>query len=196
VALVAGGMWRTALAAAATVAAMVAASVAAFGVEPWLAWVRAMPEFVAIVDGERAHLAHLIPTARSDALTLGASERVAALVQAPVTAGAAVAVWIAFRRGSGALAVAALAVASVVAAPYAFIYDLTLVAAAIALIAAERLKVLSAPELIGLTAVLLLPVGMLLHLVPPIATVVHAAALAWIVLRLRAETALPAERST
>lgn len=196
VALVAGGMWRTVLAAAATVAAMVAASVVAFGVEPWLAWVRAMPEFVAIVDGQRDHLAHLIPTARSDALTLGASERVAALVQAPVTAGAAVAVWIAFRQRSGALAVAALAVASVVAAPYAFIYDLTLVAAGIALIVAERLKALSAPELIGLTAVLLLPVGMLLHLVPPIATVVHAAALGWIVVRLRAEPAPSAERGT
>jgi hypothetical protein len=185
VALVAAGMWRTALAAAVTVAAMVVASLVAFGMEPWIAWVRAMPEFVQIVDGQRGHLAHLIPTARSDALALGATEQVAGLMQAAVTTAAAAAVWIAFRRGSGPLAVAALAVASVLAAPYAFIYDLTVVAGAIALVAAERLKALSAAELLGFTAVLLLPAGMLLHLVPPIATVVHAALLAGILMHLR-----------
>jgi hypothetical protein len=140
---------------------------------------------VAIVDGERGHLAHLIPTARSDALALGATDAAAAVIQAGVTAAAAVAVWIAFRRGSGPVPVAALAVASVLAAPYAFIYDLTVVAVAIAVIAAERLKALSALELLGFTAVLLLPAGMLLHSVPPIATAVHAAALAGILVQLR-----------
>lgn len=194
VALLAGGMWRALMAAAATVTLMIAASVVAFGVEPWIAWIRAMPEFVAIVDAQRGHLAQLIPTARSDALTLGASERVAALIQAPVTAAAAVAVWIAFRRGTGPLSVAALAVASVVAAPYAFVYDLTIVAAALALVAAERLKALSALELFGFTAVLLVPVGMVLNVLPPISTLVHAAALAWLVWRLRRESAAPDTR--
>jgi hypothetical protein len=173
------------LAGAVTVAAIMAASVVAFGVEPWIAWLRAMPEFVAIVDGQRGRLAHLIPTARSDALAFGATEQVAAVIQAGVTTAAAVAVWIAFRRGSGPLAVAALAVASVLAAPYAFVYDLTVVAVAIAVVAAERLERLSAVELLGFTAVLLLPAGMLLHLVPPIATVVHATALASILAQLK-----------
>ena len=187
VALVAAGMWRAMLAGAVTVAAIMPASVVAFGVEPWIAWLRAMPEFVAIVDGQRGHLAHLIPTARSDALAFGATEQVAAVIQAGVTTAAAVAVWIAFRRGSGPLAVAALAVASVLAAPYAFIYDLTVVAVAIAVVAAERLERLSAVELLGFTAVLLLPAGMLLHLMPPIATVVHATALGSILALLKSQ---------
>jgi hypothetical protein len=75
----------------------------------------------------------------------------------------------------------------VLAAPYAFIYDLTVVAVAIAVVAAERLKRLSAVELLGFTAVLLLPAGMLLHLVPPIATGVHAMALASILAQLKSE---------
>lgn len=189
VAVIAGGFWRAAFAAAVTMAAMVAASLVAFGVEPWIAWLRAMPEFVALVDGQRDNLAHLIPTARSDALALGATERVAALVQAVVTTAAAAGVWFAFRRGSGTLPVAALAVASVVAAPYAYVYDLTIVAAAITLVAADRLKTLSAAAVVGFTAVLLLPAGMLLQLVPPVATVVHLGALACILVQLRRDSA-------
>jgi hypothetical protein len=196
VALAAAGMWRTALAAAVTVGAMVAASLAAFGVEPWIAWLRALPDFVAIVDEQRGRLAHLIPTARSDALALGATEQIANLIQAAVTAAAAVAVWITFRRGSGPLAVAALAFASVLAAPYAFLYDLTIVAVAVALIVAERLKALSAAELVGLTAVILLPAAMFLQLVPPVATVVHAAALAGILMHLRRDRRMAATRAT
>jgi hypothetical protein len=82
----------------------------------------------------------------------------------------------------------------VLAAPYAFIYDLTVVAVAVAIVATERLKALSAAEVLGFTAVLLLPAGMLMHLVPPIATVVHAAALAGILVQLRRQSAAPDQR--
>jgi hypothetical protein len=185
VALAAAGSWRTMLAAALTGVALVAASLLAFGLQSWMAWLRAMPDFIAIVDSERARLLPLIPTALANALALGASERLALAVQVAAMAAAAAATWFAFRRGVAGPAAAALAVATVLAAPYAFLYDLTLVAAAVALIAAEYWSTLSALEVLVLGAAVLLPAGMRLHAVPPVAAAVHGALLVLILLRLQ-----------
>lgn len=185
IALFAAGFWRTAFAAALTSIAWVAASLLVFGLQSWTAWLHAMPDFMAIVDSERARLLPLIPTALANALAIGASERLAAAVQVTAMAAAAAAIWFAFRRGAGAPAAAALAVASVLAAPYAFVYDLTLVAAAVALIAAEYWSTLSALEVLVLGAAVLLPAGMFLNAVPPVAAAAHGALLTLILLRVR-----------
>jgi alpha-1,2-mannosyltransferase len=185
IALAASELWCAALAGALTVAAAAIASLLAFGAEPWSAWIGSLPEFGTIVYEQRARLVALMPTAFSNALALGASERSALLIQTAVAFVAAAAVWFAFRSTRGKPAAAALAVASVLASPYAFIYDLTLVAAAAALIAGEAAATLGPTEVLVLAAALLLPAGMFLNVVPPVATLVHLAVLAVILLHLR-----------
>jgi hypothetical protein len=192
IALAASEVWPAALAGVLTFAAAAAASLLAFGAEPWSAWIDSLPEFGTIVYDQRARLLALMPTAFSNALALGASERSALLIQAAVTAVAAAGVWFAFRRARGKLAAAALAVASVLAAPYAFVYDLTLVAAAVALIAGESAVTLGPTEVLVLAVALLLPGGMFLNAVPPVATMVHLAVLGIILLHLRS---VPAKRT-
>jgi hypothetical protein len=54
--LVAAGLWRTTFAAELTGVALVAASGLVFGLQSWTAWLQAMPNFMAIVDSERARL--------------------------------------------------------------------------------------------------------------------------------------------
>jgi alpha-1,2-mannosyltransferase len=193
IALVAARSWRAAFAAGLTGVASVAASLVVFGLQAWTAWLQAMPDFMAIVDAERVRLLHLMPTALANALLLGASERLAVAVQVGVMAAAAAAVWFAFRPArppdSSPHArqgrAAALAVASVLAAPYAFLYDLTLVAAAVSLIASAYWSTLSALEVLILGAAVLLPAGMFLDAVPPLAAAVHGVLLVLILLRLR-----------
>jgi hypothetical protein len=201
IALVAAGLWQTALAAALTVAAAVVASLFAFGLEPWTAWVGAMPDFMALVDSYRANLLHLMPTALANALAIGASDRLAGGIQFAVTGAAGAAVWLAFKRApragsifspendwgaAGQGRVAVLATASILASPYAFVYDTTLVAAAVSCIVAEYWTTLSAVEVLVLGVAALLPAGMLLlDTVPPLSAAVHGLLLALILLRCR-----------
>jgi hypothetical protein len=183
-ALATAALWRVAFVAAVTVTLIVAASLTAFGAEPWMAWIRSLPEFVAIVAEQRARLLPLMPTALSDALALGASEFLALVIQAAVTILAAVGVWFAFRRAPSKVTAAALAVGTILASPYAFIYDLTLVAAAVTLVATEYRMVLSAAEILVLALAMLLPVGMLMDVIPPVATVVNGSVFGVILLHL------------
>jgi Glycosyltransferase family 87 len=185
IALAAAAYWRAAFVAALTAVAFAAASLLAFGAAPWTAWFHSLPAFGAIVYEQRARLLHLMPTALSDALALGASAGVAMVIQVAVAILAVAGVWFAFRRVPGKLSVAALAVASILASPYAFIYDLTLVAAAVAFVATESSPKLTAVEWLVLALATLLPAGMLLNAVPPVATLVHLALIGVILMRLR-----------
>ena len=201
IALIAARLWRTAIAAALTAAAWVAASLLAFGLEPWTAWVRSTPDFLAIMDSRRGDLLHLMPTALANALSLGASDRVAGAIQFAASAAAAAAVWYAFRSarpagsssasssevGGSADRAAVLATASILASPYAFLYDTPLVAAAVAIVVSESWISLSAIELLALGLATLLPIGQLMDAVPPVGAVALGLLLAVILLRLRRE---------
>ena len=173
VALMAGGLWRAACAAAFTVMAVVATSIIAFGVRPWMAWFHSLPQFMAHLGGDRHHLTPLMPTAFADALRLGASDHLAFVAQAAVTSIAVVGVAFAFHRNADRRSAAVLAAATILATPYAFLYDLPLVAAAAALFAGERWSTLSVTEVVVLEAALFVPLGMLLDMLPPVATVLH-----------------------
>jgi hypothetical protein len=196
IALVAAGWWRTALAAALTVMAMAAASIYAFGSEAWTAWASSARGFVSILDQHRADLLPLMPTVLTNALALGASDRLAGAMQFAATAAAAAAVWFAFKQpasrgpaakyGWGSAGKAAvLATASLLASPYAFAYDMTLVAAAVALIVGEYWTTLSAAEVLVLGVASLLPAGILLHAMPPLSAAWLGLLLALVVLRCR-----------
>jgi hypothetical protein len=204
IALVAARWWRTAAAAALTVVAAMAASLYAFGLEAWTAWANSLSDFVAILHLHRADLLPLMQTALTNALALGASDRLAEAIQFTATAAAAAAVWFAFRRtpprpypspvsstlgaedGWGTAGRAAvLATASILASPYAFVYDMTLVAAAVALIVGEYWTTLSAGEVLVLGVAALLPAGMLVHATPPLGAAWLGLLLALILLRCR-----------
>jgi hypothetical protein len=204
IALVSARLWRTALVAGFTVVAAVMASLFAFGLESWTAWVSAMPDFVAIVDSRRPRVLYSMPTAFANMLALGASDRLAEAIQFAATAAAIASVWFAFKRapaarysstfspafgqgnGQGAAdRTAVLATASILASPYAFFYDMTLVAAAVALIVAEYWTTLSAVEVLVLGVAALLPACMMLDTIPPISATVHGFLLALILLRCR-----------
>lgn len=134
-ALLAGGYWRTMLAAAVTTLAFAGLSLAAFGLEAWIAFIDNMP-FVRLVL-ENGHLPWFkMPTSFAALRLLGAPVPVAYLAQGLAAAAAVVAVIWAWRRpGPLAARAAVLVAATLLATPYAFDYDLTLLGLAIAWLA-------------------------------------------------------------
>jgi hypothetical protein len=126
-ALVAGGHWRTIAAACATALGMIALSIALYGVGPWLA----MPAQLARVTTDILAAG----TVNFDMLTtpygllrrLGATHGVSLGAQALVSAALIVGVVMLWRSSlSHDLKSAGLLSATVIATPYLFIYDLTL----------------------------------------------------------------------
>ena len=146
VALAASGQWRTITSAGVTFLLLVVASTAAFGDDVWLAW---LSHLSAIVDVRTQHAtswASLFSTVASDFVTLGAGRRLADLGQAVSTAAVMVCIWRAFRRDDlndgtmAGLKVALLCVATFLATPFAFIYDLPLFTLGLLLFVGERLR--------------------------------------------------------
>ena len=144
-ALVASGQWRTISSAGLTVLSLVALTTIAFGHDVWLAW---LVHLSAIVDVRTQHAfswASLFSTVASDLVTLGLERRVADLGQAISCLAIAVLVWREFRQRDAAvsskvnqLRVALLCVATFLATPFAFIYDLPLFTAGLLLFVGER----------------------------------------------------------
>jgi len=125
-ALLAGGYGRAFLAAALTVAGIVAVTLIAFGIEPWLA----LPEQVQRISGSFSQLASIakLQSVYGFARALGVSTQAALALQLCVAA--ALAGWVIWlwRRPDIAyeLKAAGLAAAITLASPYQFVYDLTI----------------------------------------------------------------------
>ncbi|HVT56015.1 MAG TPA: glycosyltransferase family 87 protein, partial [Xanthobacteraceae bacterium] len=135
--LVIDGRWRMIFSAAVTVILLVAASCAAFGVESWEAFFRALPGY------SQVHLAHgehwlKMQSVFIEARLLGGSETLAWIVHG-IFAGAGVlalcGLW--RSRASFELKAAALAVATVLVLPSLFLYDLPVLAVALAFLLRE-----------------------------------------------------------
>jgi hypothetical protein len=132
IALAAGGHWRSIAATVATIAAMVAASLALYGVEPWLAF---PPQLARVADdifraGEINFA--MVVTVYGLARFLGVGHDPALIVQGVVTVFLALAVFQLWRSAVCAdLKAAGLVVASLLATPYLFTYDLTLLTVAL-----------------------------------------------------------------
>ena len=132
IALVAGSYWRTIAAAALTVLAMCAISVAAFGLDPWLAFPAQLDRITDIFRFERANMAMLI-SVYGLGRTLGLSHTAALIPQAVVCLAAAAAVFKLWRGNDDfSLKAAGLIAASLLASPYLFAYDLTVLVAVLA----------------------------------------------------------------
>ena len=162
-ALAAGGHRNALLAWTATALALVAASVAAFGLQAWAEFLSAARLNVAHVVAGRLPLDRM-PTAYAALLSDGASAQAALVGQVIVTILAALAVAAVWSR-SDRLSMQALALAAAIplATPYAYDYDLAMLVVPFVLLADERRR----GEAVPLWALGLLWVG---PLVAPLVT--------------------------
>ena len=141
IALLAGGFWRTCLAAAATVAVMTAATLAVFGLDAWTAFVRSLSFTREVVLEQGSPGWHKLQSAFAAVRMVGGSVPLAYAVQAAVIV--AVAIVLAFVwRGRADLRVksAALLTATLLGTPYCFDYDMVVLGPALAFLAADGIR--------------------------------------------------------
>ena len=131
VALLAARQWRSLLALVAMAAVLAALSAAAFGVATWRAWFAAIPGYLALVEANSPHLVHFMPTIAAAARVLGLPVSLMQPLQAGVGLLMVGLIWQIFRRGVAPGAAGVLGVATFLATPYAFIYDLPIVTLAV-----------------------------------------------------------------
>lgn len=141
VALIAGGHWRVALAAAASVAVLVLASLLAFGTAPWAAFLASAAENL---QGFEMGTYNFMPmtTVLSTFALAGAGMATARLAQfISLLLMTGVVAWVWWRGqdrdGTFGLQGAVLCIATPLALPMAYTYDLVLLAPAIAWLAAD-----------------------------------------------------------
>jgi hypothetical protein len=158
VALVAVRLWRTLAVAGLTAILLVLLTSILFGAAVWPGWVAALPGFSRQFAAESSEILHLMPTVLAALLQLGVAPTTAQLVQWVATAVAAATVWALFRSGPWQLAGAGLLVAAFLATPYAFVYDMPIVATAVIWLVAERHR---AGDALGTGEVVVLMVAML-----------------------------------
>ncbi len=162
-ALVAAGQWRALAAAFLCAAALVLATGCVFGWQMWATWTGSLPSDAALVLQNRSSVAQLMPTVSAGLYQLGMPDGPAQALQAAAAAVAALVTWQAFRAGVTTAAVAVLAMATFLAAPYAYVYDLPIVTGALVVLLASR------PDM-ALPALLIAVVPLLmLRLVLPLA---------------------------
>lgn len=138
VALAAARLWRTLAVAAGTAVLLVVATTALFGAAIWPDWAAAMPAYSRQFATEGDHLVHLMPTIFAALSQLGAPPLLARTLQWATAAAAAAGVWMLFRSGAGPLQWAGLLVAALLATPYAFVYDMPILATAVIWLHSER----------------------------------------------------------
>jgi len=138
--LIVTGRWKTFVAAAATVALLVVAATLVFGKEVWPAFL-ASTEFTRSVVLETGSTGwHKIQSVFSWTRMWGGSVTFAYAIQAAVTlALAAAVIWLWRSAASFPVKAAGLIVAALLATPYSLDYDLTVLAPAIAFLAADGL---------------------------------------------------------
>jgi hypothetical protein len=138
VALVAAKLWRTIASTCATILVLVVVTWIAFGRSAWPAWIAASPGFSRQFYAESSEIIHLMPTVMANLLQLGVAPGVARVAQFIATIAVAGVTWSCFRSGPTALAGAALLVGTFLATPYAFVYDMPVLAAALLWVIDER----------------------------------------------------------
>ncbi len=129
VALVAAGHWRVIGWAALTAAAMIALSLAVFGVESWAAFIHWMPTTSQAVLGDGLAEFGRLQSVFGFVRAQGGSETLAWAAQGSVALALAITIFAVWRsRADQALKAALLAAAALVATPYLYMYDLVVLA--------------------------------------------------------------------
>ena len=116
------------------------ASVAAYGVAVWGAWLHDLPALARTVSNNMLVLYPLMVTVTSNLLAFGMPAADADMVQLVVALAACASVCWCARSGAGMLCAAAVAIATFLTTPYAFGYDLPLLTGAVIVVATDRYK--------------------------------------------------------
>ncbi len=132
VALLAARQWRALLGLAGMAVLLAGLSGVAFGGGTGRAWWAAIPGYLALVQTNSPHLVHFMPTLAAMMRVLGAPDALARPLQIALGLAMVALVWWVFRRGVTAAAAGVLGVATFLATPYAFIYDLPVVTLGVA----------------------------------------------------------------
>ena len=140
IAFAAAGYWRAFAVACMTVAVLAAIATAAYGAGIWSDWVAMLPGYFKTFDLDSGRMSFK-PTVMANLQMAGVALPVARAIQGLVAAAVAILVWRCFRRNAGRLSTAALLVGTTLATPHAVIYDLPIIAAAMALLIQERIVV-------------------------------------------------------
>lgn len=129
------GEWRTIAVAALTVGILVAISVLLFGTEPWQTYLRVtLTAQAALIDAGGGFFGHMSTSTATALIALGVPPRLAGAIQG-VQAVMAIALVVAAARRTELQALALIAAtATFLVLPYAFNYDLTVVAMAAAMV--------------------------------------------------------------
>lgn len=141
VALVAACQWRACVSAAVTAIFLVAASAAAFDVDGWAAFPRAL-----FAEGGETMFASpdwgfLLQTIYGLILVLHGDAALAWLAQGVATAALGIVVWLVWRSPVRyALKAATSSTAALIATPYAFAYDLAAIAIPVAFLATDQIR--------------------------------------------------------
>ena len=133
VALIAARLWRPFLSASVTVIAVLALSVAVFGLESWTAFFEMSTVYQAqLLNDDRGWFLNIVTTPFMGAGVLGLGMTARVIIQAIFTLAAVLAVYVTFRNsGARDLQIAVLLVAVPLASPYGYHYDLTLLSVAV-----------------------------------------------------------------
>lgn len=176
VALLALGAWRAIAGAAAAAVTLAGVSLVLFGPDTGQLWLAGLPAYAADF-AERSVRYGMMPTTTANLAMIGVPHDPAALIQAACAIGAAVVVWLVFRRAGqcGGRELLILTAATFIATPHAFVYDLPLLTGAALVYGAEGGGANGRGTIAA--AVLLLPAAMLWSGPVPLSTPVLAAVL-------------------
>ena len=154
--------WRAFAASAASASLMIAASALVLGVQPWLVFIQRATHPMSVFSSSSS-TASSIPSTMIMAQSLGLNAQAGAVCHWLVAGLAVVAVvWIWRRSSDGLTRAAALAAATLLVTPYSRIYDLALLAPAIAAMLAPRVGKASLGALTLAAAAWALPAILLL----------------------------------
>jgi hypothetical protein len=172
--LIASRNIRAMLAACATVLFAVVVSSAALGWSIWQVWISGFPTFQHLLQANQASLDHLMPTMVAGARGIGAPASVGYMAQLLCSGVVGVLTWRACKRGISEQTIAMAAIGTIVVAPYAMIYDMPMIAAAVAIdwkartSACVPIKIL---EVVLVVALFVCILGMVTSLLPFAASV-------------------------
>jgi hypothetical protein len=139
IALASAGLWRAFGAACLTIICRGVTATLAFGVAAWQAWIAMLPAYAEWFDFVTVGSKYM-PTVIANLEMAGVTPPIAKGIQALVAIVVASLVWGCFRRGPTRLATAALLVGTILATPHAFVYDLPMITAAMALFIEARME--------------------------------------------------------
>src|SRR6516225_2146636 len=128
IALVSARAWRSLVVAVVTVAILVIGSSLVFGWSIWPIWLAKLPTHAEWV---KAVADKFKPTITANLAFLGVPSTLIQIAQICVAVLVAFIIWACFRRGVTILATAALLVGTILATPYAFVYDLPILTNAV-----------------------------------------------------------------